>query len=175
MKKHTEIEQLIQKRLDRMITTEEEKALNLHLMECPGCRELNRDIEAVQSSLFNLIDLFPGATFNDRVMSKLGFKKSFAWAKAAAVLGLSWAGTALFLLFSPLTKPLIGKALTSMPQVLRVIEKARLVLDTIGHFIQPLVKSGLNPIYLAVGVSLCAIIFILLGKTLKKEETCSAS
>lgn len=175
MKNHTEIEQLIQKRLDRMITAEEEKVLNLHLDVCPGCRELNRDMETVQSSLYNLVDLFPTGTFNDRVISKLGFKKSFTWAKAAAVLGLSWAGTTLFLFFSPLTKPLFGKALISVPQVLRVIEKARLVLDTVGHFIQPLVKSGWNPVYLTAGVSLCAIIFILLSKTLKKEETCSAS
>jgi hypothetical protein len=132
-------------------------------------------MEAVQFSLFHLVDLFPGVTFNDRVMSNLGFKKSFAWAKAAVALGLSWAGTALFIFVSPLTKPLIGKALTSMPAVLRIVEKARLVLDAIGHFIQPLVKSGFSPVHLAVGVSLCATIFILLGKTLKKEETCSAS
>jgi anti-sigma factor RsiW len=175
MKKHTEIEDLIQKRLDRLITAEEDKVLNLHLDQCPDCRKLNRDMEAVQSSLFNLIDLFPGASFNDRVMSKLGFKKSFAWAKAATVLGLSWAGAALFFFFSPLTKTYIGKTLTSVPQVLRVVEKTRLILDAIGHFVQPLIKSGLNPVYLAVGVSLCMTIFILLGKTLKKEETCSAS
>jgi hypothetical protein len=175
MKKHDDIEKLIQKRFDRIISADEDKVLNLHLDGCPDCRKLNRDLETIQSSLFNLIEFYPGATFNDRVMSKLGFKKSLAWAKAAAVLGLAWAGTAGFFFFSPLTKPVIGKALTSMPAVLRFIEKARLVLDTIGHFVLPLVKSGWNPVYLAVGVSLCATIIILLGKTLKKEETCSAS
>jgi len=175
MKNHTKIEQLIQKQLDRMITAEEEKVLKLHLEGCSDCREFNRAMESIQSSLFGLIEFYPGSDFNDRVMSKLGFKKSFAWAKVAAVLGLSWAGTAFFLFFSPLTKPLIGKALTSMLALLRIVEKARLVLETIGHFVQPLVMMGWNPVYLCVGVSLCATIFILLGKTLKKEETCSAS
>jgi hypothetical protein len=175
MKKHNEIEELIQKRLDRMITAEEEKALKLHLDGCAHCRELNRSMESIQSSVFYLIEFYPSGNFNARVMARLGFKKSFAWAKAAAILGLSWAGTVLFILFSPLTKSTLGKMLTSMPAVVRGIEKTRLVIDTIGHFVQPLVKSAWNPVYLAVGLGLCATIFILFSKTLKKEETCSAS
>jgi anti-sigma factor RsiW len=175
MKNHTEIEQLIQKRLDRMITPEEEKVLNLHLADCSHCQELNQSMEGIQSSVYGLIEFYPAANFNDRVMARLGFKKSLAWAKAAAILGASWAATALFIFFSPWTKTTLGKALTSMPAVLRLIEKARLVVETIGHFIQPLVKSAWNPVYLVVGLSLCATIIILFSKTLKKEETCIAS
>jgi hypothetical protein len=175
MKKHTEIENLIQKRLDRTITVEEEKVLNLHLHQCTDCHNLNRDMEAIQSSLFNLIDLFPGAAFNDRVMSKLGFKKSFAWARAAAVVGLSWVSAALFIILSPLPKALFGKALTTMPALVRFMGNVKLVLDAVSHFLTPLVKNGINPAYLVAGICFSAILFILFGTTLKKEEQCKAS
>lgn len=175
MKKHAEIEDLIQKRLDRTITAEEEKILNLHLAECPKCRALSRELENIQSSVFGLIEFYPGNNFNALILAKLGFKKSLAWSKAAAVVGLSWVSAALFLILSPLPKALFGKALTTMPALVRFMGNVKLVLDAVSHFLTPLVKNGINPAYLVAGICFSAILFILFSTTLKKEEQCKTS
>ena len=176
MTNHKEIEALIQKKLDRSITAVEEKALNDHLDGCPDCRAFCRDMESVGSSVFSLIEFYPSHSFNQRVMTKLGYRRSVAWVKVMAGMGLAWFASAIALVVTPYPRILFGKFLASMPGLVRFADQCRIVIDAIGHFLAPLAKIGFNPWYLAIGVLGSLIMLVLFGTTLKnkKEDTCQA-
>ncbi len=176
MTNHNEIEALIQKKLDRNITAAEEKVLNDHLAGCNECQEFCRDMESVGSSVFGLIEFYPSQSFNLRVMTKLGFRRSSQWVKVMAGAGLAWFVSALAFVVTPYPRILFGKLLASVPGLVRFADQCRLVIDAIGHFLAPLAKAGFNPWYLAVGVLGSLIMLVLFGTTLKnkKEDTCQA-
>lgn len=173
---HIEIEALIQKKLDREITPGEDKALNEHLAACPECRAFCRDMESVGSSVFSLIEFYPSHSFNQRVMTGLGFRRRLAWIKVMAGMGLAWFASALTLAVTPYPRILFGKLLASVPGLVRLADQCRLVIDAVGHFLAPLAKTGLNPWYAAVAALGTVVMLILFGTTLKnkKEDTCQA-
>jgi predicted anti-sigma-YlaC factor YlaD len=174
MIRHEDIERLIQKVLEREATAEEKKVLSLHLSECANCKMLYQELMQTEQALFGLVELYPRADFNDRVLRKIGFRKSPVWARAAVVFGAAWLGSMMFLVFSPFTREIFNRVLTSTPALIRFFDKVRLIVTTLGHTLTPLVKNSFNPTAPILGLILSIFIFFLLSKTLRKESKCTA-
>jgi predicted anti-sigma-YlaC factor YlaD len=174
MIKHEDIERLIQKRLDRETTVEDEKLLQLHLSGCAECRELYSELTQFIKEIDEPIEFFPSPDFNDRVLRKLGFRKSLVWARAAAVFAAGWVASLLFLVFSPWTREIISKTLVSFPALVRFFDKVQIIITTLSHIVTPFAKGLFNPTLPALGLILSIILFYLFGKTLRKETKCTA-
>lgn len=177
MTNHEEIEALIQKKLDRDITAAEEKVLSDHLVGCPVCRQFSQEMESVDSSVFGLLELYPSHSFNQRVMTKLGYHRSTAWTRIMAISGFAWLISVATMVLTPYPKMLFGKILASVPAMIRFAEQCRVVLDAVTHLLTPLARIGFNPLYLITTTFGSLLMLILLGKklTTKKENTCQVS
>jgi anti-sigma factor RsiW len=173
MIRHENIERLIQKILDREATAEDKKALDLHLAECADCQQLYQELRQTEQSLFELVEFYPNTDFNDRVLSKLGLKKSPVWARVAAVFAAGWVASLLFLVFSPWTREIITKTLVSTPAMVRFFDKVQIIITTLSHIVTPFAKGLFNPTLPALGLILSVILFYLFGKSLRKESKCT--
>ena len=173
MIRHEDIERLIQKSLDRETTAEEERMLQLHLSGCADCRELYSELTQFIKGMDERIEFFPSPDFNERVLRKLGFRKSPVWARAAAVFAAGWVASFLFIIFSPWTRDIVARAMTSTPALIRFFDNAQLVINTLSHVLTPLVKGLFNPVLPMLGLILSVLIFYLFSKMLRKEQNVS--
>jgi len=172
---HKEIERLIQKRLDGKTTVEEEHEILLHLSLCAECQQFYQELVQITDAVGGVIEFFPSHNFNERVLKKLGIKKSSPWPKVATAFAGAWLGSLLFLLFSPLTKILLGKGLTSIPAFMHLLNKIVLALTSLGHFIMPFVEKSFKSPATAIGLIFTVFIIYFFGRMLKKEAKCSSS
>jgi anti-sigma factor RsiW len=172
--KHKNIEILIQKLLDREISPDEERLLHGHLTECQDCRQLYEEYLKTEQSLGNLIELFPGYDFNQRVMSRLALGRSFAWTKAVRAFAGAWVVSLLFLLFVPFTNKLSANLLTSAPALVRTVNKIGIIINSLGHTLLPFARISINPLYPAIGLVFSIILVYIFGKVVKKEVVCNS-
>lgn len=173
MNKHEDIERLIQKSLDREMTTEEERMLQLHLSGCSDCREIYSGLTQFIKEMDEMTEFLPSPDFNDRVLRKLGLRKSLVWARAAAVFAAGWIASVLFIIFSPWTRDMLTRAMTSTPALFRFFDKVKLVFNTLSHTLTPLAKGLYNPALPVLGLISSILIFYLFSKTLRKESKCT--
>lgn len=163
--RHREIEILIQKSLDHETNGEEERTLQLHLSHCPACQQLYQELIQTEQALAGLIEFYPRQDFDDRVLRKLGLVRSLVWAKTAMVLVGAWFGSTLFLVFSPLTRGLSNRLLTSIPALVRLLDKAQLVLSSFGHILKPFAKN-LNYSFPIVALVFTFLLLYFFGRTI---------
>lgn len=171
--RHKEIEILIQKSLDRETDEEEEKTLQFHLSRCPACRQLYQELIQTEQALTGLVEFFPRQDFDDRVLRKLGLVKSLVWAKAAMVLAGAWFGSLLVLVFSPITKEVFSRVLTSVPTLVRLFEKIQFTLSTFSHVLTPFTKN-LNYSFPIIALVFTILLLYFFSRTVKKEVLCRA-
>jgi len=164
--KHKEIERLIQKSLDRETSAEEEKSLHLHLSRCPDCQQFYQELVQTGQAMNTLIEFFPQYGFNDRVLKKIGFRRAFAWSKAAAVFAGIWLTSFLFIIFSPLPNEILSRALTSTPALIRLFDKIELVISSLSHTLLPFVKSSLNSSLLIAGLIFSIFLIYFFSKAI---------
>jgi len=172
--KHKNIERLIQKLLDFETNAEEEKVLHAHLSQCKECHRFYQEMVQTQQALCGLTELYPEPGFNDRVLKKLGFRKTFAWSKAAIIFASTWLASFLFLVFSPLPGKLFNEILTSVPALMRFFDKVELVVSSLSHALMPFAKGSINVAQPVIGLIFSILLIYLLGKTLHKEVKCKA-
>lgn len=171
--RHRKIEILIQKSLDHETNGEEERTLQLHLSHCPACRQLYQELVQTEQVLIGLIEFYPRQDFDDRVLRKLGLVRSLVWAKVAMALVCAWFGSALFLVFSPLTGEFFSRVLTSIPALVRLLDKVRLVFSSFSHILIPFTKN-LNYSFPIVALVFTFLLLYFFGRTIKKEVVCRA-
>lgn len=128
--------------------------LNSHIAHCHSCQQLYKELAIASQMLGDLVEVFPGPGFNDRVLRKLGLKKAYAWTKAAIILAGVWLGSVLFLVLSPIPKQIFNQSLTTVPSIMRFLEKTELVLSSVVQLLTPFTKISVNFLY-----PLIAIIF----------------
>lgn len=182
MANHKEIENLIQKKLDRDITDAEMRGLKEHLAQCPQCRKLYEEMCGVEQGLSSLIEFFPVSDFNLKVLAQVGIvtarstvRRPLAWAKLTAVLTAAWIISLIGFLVSPLPRMLLGKALLSTPVVVSIFEKISILFTGLKEIAVPFVKAGFDPLVPILGAIASIIVVYALGKIIqKKEETCKA-
>jgi predicted anti-sigma-YlaC factor YlaD len=171
MTKHREIEELIQKCLDREITVDENITLQLHLSQCPDCRAFYNELESVEHSIINLTQLVPNHNFNSRVLAKIKVKSFAGWAKIAIGAGIAWLCSTLVLIFSGLGSDIFGRILTSTPSVVRFVDKVQFIVATLGRTLSPIARNQFNPVMALVMLGISIGMFFLFGKFIVKRET----
>jgi len=164
------VEELIQKCLDREITVDENITLQLHLSQCPDCQALYDELFSVEHSITNLTQLVPNHDFNNRVIQKIGTKRSFTKAKVGIGIGVAWLCSTLVLLLSGIGSDIFNRVLTSTPSIVRFISKVEFIISTLGRTLSPLVKNQFNPVMALVGLGLSIGMFFLFGKFIVKRE-----
>lgn len=177
MTNHEEIKALIQKKLDQSLTAVEDMQLKEHLAICSDCQQFSQEMESITAWIFGLIEFYPSPSFNLRVMTKLGYHRSTAWARVMAICGFAWLMSVVTMIFTPYPKMLFGKILASMPAMIRFAEHCRVVMDALAHLLTPLARIGINPLYITIAAFSSLLLLVFLGKTLsiKKENTCQVS
>lgn len=157
--KHKEIEGLIQKRLDREITRDEEVFLFKHLEGCPDCQKYYLEMEGIKNGIAGLIEFLPRMDFNKQVLAKIGIKRQKVWQRLVPVfIGLYLASLIiLILLFSSLVNYLSSKMLLSIPFVLHTFDKIRSVGNGIMLLTSSFLKLSLPQIF--IGFLLCLLTF----------------
>jgi len=105
--------ELISLRLDGALSPEEEARLEAHLEQCPHCRDLARDLEALHGALAGLPPVEVPADLSDRIAAAVAADKVLPlapkkkllpwkrWAAAAAVIALALLGSTQSDLFRP--------------------------------------------------------------------------
>ncbi len=172
--RHNEFEILIQKSLDGEIGEEEDRILQLHLSDCYHCRQLYNELVQMEHTLDELIEFYPRRDFDTRVLKSLGFYRSLVWARAAMILIGSWFASFLFWIFSPITKGVFGRVLTSVPAIVRLFGKIQYVLSTLERALMPLAKNPLNFTLPIIGIIFSIGFMYLFAKTIRKEVLCRA-
>lgn len=173
--KHDNIENLIQKYLDREIDSREDDLLHTHLATCAECRSHYEDMVRLHDALQGLPDLQPHPGFNARVLAHIGMKRIHAWVRAAIASMVLSAIVFVALVFSPLTTGWLPRALLTLPAVLRFFDKVRFIISTVGQTFEPFLRNLVNPFYPVVGILLSILIMYLLSKVLlQKEAPCKA-
>jgi anti-sigma factor RsiW len=170
--KHTDIEKLIQKSLDREISQREEQTLRSHLSSCHDCQEEYDTFCLTSQMVGELIELFPGYGFNARVLKKLALKRARAWTKAALVFSAAWLGSLVFMILSPFPQQFMNWVLTSVPGVVRLVDDIHVIVSSLSHTLLPVLKISLNFSFPIVSVLLSILFFYFFGKVLKKEARC---
>lgn len=170
--KHKNIEQLIQKALDREISEKEEKALNAHLAQCQACRQFHAQMVQTEQSLNTLVEVFPQYTFNERVLAKIGLRRAFSWRKVVPVGAAAWVAALLLLAFLPWPQALIRKLATATPALVRFFDNAGLVVTSLSNVLMPFAKSTFNFQYAIFGLIMMILTLFVFSKAIKKEAQC---
>ncbi len=170
--KHREIEGLIQKTLDGDMSPRDKGRLDKHLAACPECAEFFREMVHSTAALRKLTEFHPQPGFNDRVISRLGLRRRFAWAKAGIALVGGWLAAALFAAYSPLPAELLGKIATSFPALVRFYDNAAIVVSSLTSLLTPVVKNSIDATGPVIGAVFSVLFVYILGKTLQKEAKC---
>lgn len=171
--KHKNIERLIQKALDREISEKEEKTLNAHLAQCQACRQFHAQMVQTERSLNTLVEVFPQYTFNDRVLTKLGLRRTFSWRKVVPVSAAAWVASLLLLAFLPWPQALVRKLATSTPAAVRFFDNAGLVVTSLSNVLMPFAKSTFNFQYAIFGLIMMILTLFVFSKAIKKEAQCN--
>ena len=170
--KHKEIERLIQKRLDREINRAEQHKLEEHLAQCPHCRQFSQQLMQVNRKLNRLNEFYPSPDFNARVLTKLGIKRRFAWARAGMVFAGSWVAAVLLFAYSSLPEQIYSHIATSIPTVMRFFDQVEQVITSLTQVLSHAVKSSISSLNPVVGLVFSIVFIYFLGKALQKEEKC---
>lgn len=174
---HREFENLIQKKLDREISTAELDILNDHLTGCPACAAYHAQLQIIANDVFSLSDYFPDQGFNARVLGRLGIgiaDRALSWTKVASVLGLGLLSGLVVLAIRPFSGAVFGKVLTLVPAAVGIADKAQIFLTGAARVLAPIFKAGFDPRLFLIGtLATGAAIFVYAKITrLKKEEPC---
>jgi hypothetical protein len=172
--KHKEIERLIQKRIDREISQNEQDRLDKHLTQCPDCGEFYKQMMQTTKGLSELIQFYPKSDFNARVIARLGIKRRFAWTKAGIAFAGSWIAALLFFAYSPLPKQVFSNIATSIPMIMRLFDKVELVVTSLTEVFSPAFKTSVSSLDPIVGLVFSIAFIFFLGKALQKEVKCKA-
>jgi hypothetical protein len=172
---HKQFEELIQKALDREITPEEKRGLDLHLAECHDCRMLYEELLWTQEAILRLPELLPGSGFDKRVLAAIGFKRSLAWSKVWIGAGAAWLVSLIAFLLSPLSGMVLNTSLTKVPAVVRFAEGVRMFFEPLGRSLLPFLKQAVVSPYPFIGLTLSILMLVFLGKVITKEATCKES
>lgn len=170
--KHKEIARLIHKQLDREISPVEQRSLDKHLTDCPGCARLYEEMTGLDRSLKQLTEFYPGRDFNGLVLARLGFVRKYAWTRAAAVFAAAWVAVLLCIVYSPLPAELLGRFATSFPALVRLCDNAAIVCASLSKVLAPFLKAPVNAVYPVGGLVLSILLIYFLGNTLQKEKKC---
>ena len=171
MTKHREIEELIQKCLDREISVDENINLQLHLSQCSDCQLFYDELMSIENGVIGMDQLVPNNDFNSRVLARVNIKRAASWAKIAVGAGIAWLCSTLILIFSGLGSDIFGRVLTSTPSVVRFVDKAEFIIATLGRTLSPIVRNQFNPITVLVVLGISIGMFFLFGKFIVKRET----
>lgn len=169
--KHSNIENLIQKQLDREITPEESKVLREHLTSCPDCRALCSEYVSTTKQISAMIEIFPRHDFNQRVLRRLGLKKQPALTRLIPIAAGTWFAaslTACLTLIVLFGRPVLAKLFMGIPDVVRLIGKAQIVFDGLAHMVAPLVRLAPSPLYAPVALVFGLLMFLFLGRLVQK-------
>lgn len=174
MMKHKEIERLIQKRLDGELSPGDSVRLDRHMAQCSECALFFQEISQATRLVHRLSELHPQADFNARIFARLGLKRRFAWTRAAVVFVGSWLAAFLFVTNSSIPAQIFSRIATSIPALVRLYDKAEIVVSTLSQILVPVVKNSLNTMSPAIGLIFSILFIYILGKTLQKEAKCKA-
>ncbi|MEO0126599.1 MAG: zf-HC2 domain-containing protein [candidate division WOR-3 bacterium] len=166
--RHEEIERLIHKRLDKEITTEEEKELFEHIRRCSQCREFYLEMERIKQDIFNLTEFFPRVDFNTRIISAIKVRRHIPWYKAIPAFGGIYLIGLTILLFTPLPNYLFSKLILTLPWIIRIFDKIKPFSSGLFLLASSFLKS--NQVLIFSGFLLSLVIFYTIGKTLKTRE-----
>lgn len=168
MMRHKEIEELIQKRLDKEITPDEEILLFNHIRECADCNTYYLEMEMVKDGIYGMIEFFPRADFNERILKHIRVKREKIWQRfVPAFLGIYLAGLAV-LLFSPVLHYLLSKLLFATPGVIYLLDKAKVIGNGLILLIPSQFNIGLP--YILTGFVLCVFVFYIFNRILKTDD-----
>ncbi|MEO0129619.1 MAG: hypothetical protein ABIL02_05215 [candidate division WOR-3 bacterium] len=165
---HKEIEGLIQKRMDREITKDEEILLFQHLKKCKECQDYYLEMERVKDEIASLIEFFPGQDFNARVLNKIGVKKSKLLRRLMPVFIGLYLASLILLLFSPLVNYLSSKILLATPDIFHILDKIKPIGNGILLLASSFIKLNLEQIF--IGLLLTIVVFYAFIRGVKKEE-----
>lgn len=172
--KHKEIERLIQKRLDRELQIDEKRILDKHLAQCPDCALLSQQMMQTNDALHALVEYFPQADFNTRLLARLGLSRRLAWTKAAFALMGSWFAVLLFLAYSSLPNQILRYLATKVPTLIRLSREIELVVSSLSQVFTPVIKNALSTANPVIGLVFSILFFYFLGTLLQKEAKCKA-
>jgi len=170
MTKHRDIEDLIQKCLDREITVDENITLQFHLSQCPDCLILYDELVSFEQTIVSLVEFTPNHGFNNRVLQQVKARTQ-VWKKVATVLGGAWIATAIAFLLSSISNDIFHRVLFSSPSVVRLVDKFYFIGSTLAKAFTPIAKNQFNPLVCIAGIGLGLGTFFLFGKFLKKKES----
>jgi len=170
--KHKEIERLIQERLDNELSPDDNARLDRHMAQCPDCALFYQEISRATRLVHQLGELHPQADFNARIFARLGLKRRFAWTRAALVFVGSWLAALLFVTNSSVPAQIFSRIATSIPALVRLYDKAEIVVSALNQILVPVVKNSLNTMSPAIGLIFSLLFVYFLGKTLQKEAKC---
>ncbi len=166
---HKRIEELIQKKLDNEISPDEELLLSNHLADCPDCQKLYFEMVQVIGNIQETIEYYPGSNFNDLVMRRIKSKKPAFVSRLIPVFVGSYIASALFIIFSPLTKTILSKLLFAIMPALTQIEKGAKIVGMFFNSIFLFTKASVRLPELVFGLTILVLVFFIFGKTLKRE------
>ncbi len=161
--KHKDIEKLIQKSLDREITSQERAILHFHLKQCEDCNRLYQDLTQTGQSLDRLIEFFPQPGFNEQILRKINVKQRPSWAKAATVLAGAWLSMVAFLLLSPLPRQAYSQIMVAVPSLVRILNKFEIIIN-IAESLIAACKVSFDPTFPALGLISSILLFCLFGR-----------
>ncbi|UCG29610.1 MAG: zf-HC2 domain-containing protein [candidate division WOR-3 bacterium] len=172
--KHKEIERLIQKGLDGELKPNDKARLDNHLARCHDCATFHQEMSQTTRLVRQLGEIHPRADFNARILARLGIRQRFAWTKAGIVFAGSWVAVLLLFTYSSLPTRILGWLTTSFPSIVRVSEKAELVITSLSQVLTPILKSSLSNANPVIGLVFSILFIYFLGKALQKEVKCKA-
>jgi predicted anti-sigma-YlaC factor YlaD len=174
MMKHKEIERLIQRKLDRELSSDEKRKLDKHLAQCSHCRQLDQEMVRATRWVSDMTEFYPQAGFNMRVLAKLGLKRRFSWTKAAIAFVGSWIAALLLFAYSPLPTQAMNRIATSVPALMRLYNNVQLVVSSFSQVLSPLFKSSISNFNPIIGLVFSIMFVYFLGRALQKEVRCNA-
>lgn len=171
MMRHRKIEMLIQKRLDREITKEEEEQFFRHLNGCPECYAYFGEMEKIHTGIKNLTEFFPGPNFNGMVLARLGIKKAKILRRLIPVFGGLYIASLLILLFSPIFNFALSEVILSVPKLMDFWKKIDSIINGMGLLISSYLRFNQDQISILIFVSfLVSFGFIRFLKTKAKSQ-----
>lgn len=172
--KHKDIARLIQKKLDRELSTDEKRKLDKHLKQCPSCQQFHQEMVQTTQRVNEMTEFYPQAGFNARVLAKLGLKRRFAWTKVAIAFAGSWIVALLLVTYSPLPGQAMSRIATSVPALMRLYDNVQLVVTSLSQVLSPLFRSSISTFNPVIGLVFSILFVYFLGRALQKEVRCNA-